>query len=104
VVDDEEAIRELAQIVLEAAGMTVLSATDGSEGIALFRRNAASIDAVVLDVTMPSMTGDEVLRKIRKTHPRCPVVLSSGFSEYDVAGSLLDDPFVLFLQKPYAPE
>ena len=73
---------------------------DGAKAMGLFRAHAGEIGAVVLDLTMPVMDGRQVLGQLRAIDPGVRVVLSSGFSEHDLAarGETGDE---LFLQKPY---
>jgi CheY-like chemotaxis protein len=102
-VDDESAVRNLAKQTLKRVGFTSLSAGDGQEGLTLFRESRAEIGAVLLDLTMPGMDGQEVLREIRALSPELPVILSSGFSQDQALPALQGDPRTHFLQKPYAP-
>ena len=63
---------------MRGVGFTVLSATDGQRGVDLFRAHADEILLVLLDVTMPRMNGEEVLRRIREIRPDIKVILCSG--------------------------
>lgn len=102
VVDDEEAIRGMAETTLGLAGYEVTTAEDGLAGWNLIREQPDGFICVLLDITMPKMTGDEVLERIRQIRPRLPVILSSGFSTNEAVFSRLsDDPFTHFLKKPY---
>ena len=76
VVDDDEGVRELAEVTFQRAGLRVLLARDGREGLALFRRHADEIQAVVLDRTMPTISGDTVFEEIRRTRPNTAIVLT----------------------------
>ncbi len=100
IVDDEEPIRSFARRALERAGYRVLAAPDGVEAMDLFRAHGADIGVVLLDLTMPIMDGREVLGRLRAIDPGVRIVLSSGFSEHDLAarGEAGDERF---LQKPY---
>jgi PAS domain S-box-containing protein len=100
IVDDEEPIRRFARRALERVGYRVLDASNGAKAMGLFRANLGEIGAVVLDLTMPVMDGSQVLRQLRAIDPGVRVVLSSGFSEHDLAvrGEAGDE---VFLQKPY---
>jgi len=101
VVEDEVKVRELDRLILEGAGYRVLLAADGHEGVEEFKRKADEIDLVLLDMTMPKMSGVEALAEIRRTRPDVIVVLTSGYAEEDISGSFEDTGRVLFLQKPY---
>ena len=103
VVDDEEPIRRLAKTVIEGAGLTVLTAADGTEALQVFRDHADQIHAVLLDVTMPGMDGAEVFQHINKIHPEVRVVLCSGYNEQEVSGRLGENRPAGFLCKPYRP-
>jgi DNA-binding NtrC family response regulator len=101
VIDDEEVIRTLALRILEKAGHTVLTATSGEEGVALFRQPGATINLVVLDARMPGLSGEQTLRQIRDSAPCMPCILSSGSLEIeqDLADELRSNTW--FLRKPY---
>jgi PAS domain S-box-containing protein len=101
VVDEEPAVLELARTVLERAGCAVLTAGNGVDALALYDHDPQGIDAVLLDLTLPSLGGLETLRALRAIRPDARVILSSGygvgeaFEEADrlaVAG-LLDKPY-----------
>ncbi len=106
VVDDEETVRSVAAATLERCGFQVRIATNGRDGLAVYRDLAADIRAVVLDLTMPILGGDEVLVELRSGSgpgATVPVLLSSGYSSSDVAGNLQRFAPIQFLQKPYSP-
>ena len=103
VVDDDPCIRRTAKRILEQAKHTVVTASDGQEAIDVFA-NHRGIDAIVLDVSMPRMGGDEVFRKIVEIDPSANVILSSGHTQKQALqnfGSLKPLSVVL---KPYLPE
>jgi two-component system cell cycle sensor histidine kinase/response regulator CckA len=104
VIDDDEGVRELAKDVLLRAGLTVLTAGDGHEGVKLFDLHADSIRVVLLDRTMPSLSGADTLDAIRAIRPEAKVVLVSGYSEERVASELAGRGPSGFLKKPFTPE
>ena len=57
---------------------------------------------MILDLTMPGLSGDECLREIQRLSPSVPVVLSSGYSEHEVSQRVGDLAFAGFIQKPYS--
>ncbi|HWO10770.1 MAG TPA: PAS domain-containing protein, partial [Polyangiaceae bacterium] len=79
-VDDEDLVRTTSSVMLEDAGFRVLAAADGQEGLELFERHMAEIDAVILDLTMPRLDGEQCLRRLRALRPGIPVLLMSGYS------------------------
>jgi DNA-binding response OmpR family regulator len=99
-VDDEPMIRELGRAVLEQAGFRVLTADDGDTGVEAFAAHRAGIGLVVLDVTMPRLTGAEAFRRIRMIDPAARVIFSTGFAAEDISSL----PGALgVLPKPYRP-
>jgi two-component system, cell cycle sensor histidine kinase and response regulator CckA len=101
VVDDEEVVRGLLTGVLVSEGFSVLQARDGSEALTVFQPRASSIDLVILDMIMPGMKGEEVLRKLRETAPRVRVIVSSGFMTEEQRDKLREYGVDGFLDKPY---
>jgi len=103
VIDDEEAVRSVARAILPHFGYQVLAACNGSEGIKMFETEGAQVSAVLLDLTMPDLSGEEVLCRLKRLRPELPVVLSSGYRESRKLGGFLREPTVAYLQKPYLP-
>lgn len=100
VVDDEPNIRDVICFALDRAGMTTITARNGSEAMMAFRRNG--IDLVVLDIGMPQMDGLEVCRQIRKTSDLPILFLSARDEEIDrILGLEIggDD----YVTKPFSP-
>ncbi len=103
VVDDEETVRTVARLSLEKCGFRVVSAEDGRKAVAVFKEQSASIDLVLLDMTMPHMNGEEAYREMRRVRPDIKVILSSGYNEMDAAGRFAGKGLAGFIQKPYRP-
>ncbi|HSD52283.1 MAG TPA: response regulator [Candidatus Methylomirabilis sp.] len=101
VIEDELLMCEVAREMLEAHGLTVLTATDGQEGMALFREHAQDLRAVLLDLKLPGKSGEEVLREIHHVHPQTPVILVTGLEERTARPSLAGLPVAGFIQKPF---
>ncbi len=101
VIEDELLTCEVAREMLEAHGLTVLTATDGLEGVALFREHAQDLRAVLLDLKLPGMSGEEVLREIHHVHPQTPVILVTAVDETTARPRLAGLPVAGFIQKPY---
>jgi two-component system cell cycle sensor histidine kinase/response regulator CckA len=103
VVDDEEAVRIVAKMTLERFGFSVLTAGDGQEALECFRAHAGEITAVLLDMTMPKMSGEEVFQELRRIRPDIPIILSSGYDEEDAVSLFTGQKLAGFVQKPYRP-
>jgi len=103
IIDDEPMILNIAAEILEQSGFSVITAADGEEGLAKFRQNPDT-SLVLLDLTMPRMSGDEVFRELRKIKPTVRVLLSSGYNEQDTTSRFAGKGLAGFIQKPYGAE
>ena len=103
-VDDDPDVREVAEHMLRDLGFEVRTAAGGREALEMFRAGSDMIAAVVLDMTMPELSGDEVLAALRQIGPETPIVLMSGFSKRYAAERIRGDARCSFLQKPFGPE
>lgn len=101
VVDDEQTVRATAASMLRRAGYEVRTAVDGFEGVEAFRKAAAEIRLVLLDLTMPHMDGVEALRHIRRIKSDACVLLMSGYSEQDAVEQFSGEVLAGFVQKPF---
>jgi len=101
VVDDEEIVRKTAKVCLEKHGYRVLTAANGLEAVERFRERVAEIDAMILDLTMPVMGGEEALRRLREAGANMPVILSSGYTEADARRRFGANGLATYVQKPY---
>jgi two-component system, cell cycle sensor histidine kinase and response regulator CckA len=101
VVDDEEAVLEVAARMLQRIGYRVITAGDGQTGIARFQEHARQIVCVLLDMTMPHVSGEAVGRAILAIDPGARIVMMSGYAEDDTLGRLSDLKLAGFLQKPF---
>ncbi len=101
VIDDERLVRKSTCRVLKVLELRTLEADDGASGLALAREHAGELTGVVLDLTMPGMSGREVFQRLRAEHPALPVLLLSGYSEQEVQ-DLVMLPKVAFVAKPYS--
>jgi signal transduction histidine kinase/ActR/RegA family two-component response regulator len=101
VVDDEPLVRELAKNLLERTGFHVLSAGDGEEAIAIYRREADRIDLILLDYIMPRMNGVQVLKELQQLDPEVCVLFSSGYHTDHEVDQLLAAGARAFVPKPY---
>ncbi|MBN2233084.1 MAG: response regulator [Deltaproteobacteria bacterium] len=104
VIDDEEAVRETVSLMLTHSGYDVLVAASGSEGIDIFRRRMNDVRLVLLDLTMPKMSGEEVFRELRRLRPEVPVIIASGFNEQEVVHRFAGKSLAGFIQKPFRLE
>jgi len=101
VVDDEEAVRNVARMMLERVGFTVLTAVDGRQGLEVFQQRADELTGVLLDLTMPHMNGEEAFRAMRRIRADVPIILASGYSEHDTSAQFAGKGIAGFIQKPF---
>ena len=90
--------------VLEQEGVEVVRAEDGARGVALFREQRKRIGLVLLDLSMPGLSGEETFRRLREIDPSVPVILSSGYDHDEARGRFGEGTPAGFIQKPYRPE
>ena len=81
VVDDEKSLVDIIQTTLEGLGYTVVPCTDAEEALKLFQSDPDHYDLVITDLTMPHMTGLELIQSFFTSRPKLPVILCTGFSE-----------------------
>ena len=79
-VDDEEALRVVTKKMLEHLGFEVLMAANGQEALEIYRQKGKNIEAVLLDLTMPEMDGEETFRELKKIDENVKVIVASGYS------------------------
>ena len=102
VVDDDEAVRALAVRFVRRLGLQALEAADGHLALACFREHAATINCVLLDLTMPRLDGVATFRELQRLRPGIRVVLCSGYSQQDAVRRFGGEGLSGFLQKPYS--
>jgi PAS domain S-box-containing protein len=100
-VDDDERVRNVNELLLRNIGFDVLAVANGRDAIREFERRAEEVRVVVLDVTMPDLGGDQVLKELRKRRSDVPVLLCSGYSEEEMSDRFTPEEMASFLQKPY---
>ena len=104
VVDDDERVRLVARHMLERSGFTVLTARDGCEGVSTFGASRDRVSLVLLDLTMPTLGGEEAFRAMRRMRPDVRVVLMSGYSSHELAARYGAEGLAGFIQKPFRLE
>lgn len=103
VAEDEPLVLELTRASLAAAGYKVLTAANGVEALAVIESRAQELDLAVLDVVMPQLGGEAVLRRLRELRPRIPVVFATGYGR-NTHDNQSEQESIALLQKPYVRE
>jgi two-component system cell cycle sensor histidine kinase/response regulator CckA len=103
VVDDEEVVLGMAEASLMSFGYRPLLAGNGRSAVEIVAESGNRIRAVVLDLTMPEMSGEETLQQLRAIQPGLPVIIASGYGETEINERFEGQTISAFLQKPYTP-
>ena len=104
VVDDEENIREITRATLEKFGYRVLTATDGTDAMALYAQHKDEISLILTDIAMPYMDGTALIRAVRRIDPTSKIVAMSGLMNSEQTAELQHLNVNAFLSKPYTAE
>jgi DNA-binding NtrC family response regulator len=98
IVDDDHGQRSLLETFLRAQGFRTQSAASGEAALQLLAEGTFAM--MISDVRMPGMSGLEMLRRVRQTHPALPVLLVTAFADIRSAVTAMRDGAVNFLAKP----
>ena len=100
-VDDEPDVRKLGKQMLERLGFEVKLASNGIEALEIYRENPEMFALVVMDLTMPLMNGRETYLELCKINPAVKVLISSGYSESEIASRFPGETIAGFIEKPF---
>lgn len=101
VVDDEDSVLGIAKTMLERQGFEAITAHDGVEALKLFKEKMDAIVLAIVDLTMPRMSGGELIHALHEIKPGLRVVLSSGYNEQEAVAQSHGERMAGFIQKPY---
>ena len=104
VVEDEQAVRNLACRVLREQGYDVLQAANGEEALDILTTAEREVHLVVSDVVMPAMNGRELSEHLSELRPGLPLLYMSGYTDGDMLQIGVQTSARNFLPKPFAPE
>lgn len=100
VIDDEDIVLQTTRAILEQSGYQVITAANGELGVEAVRKHKNQLAAVILDLTMPVMGGEEALGRIKEFAPSVPVILSSGYDASQAMARFGENLLAGFLHKP----
>jgi two-component system cell cycle sensor histidine kinase/response regulator CckA len=103
VVEDDDRVRAVAERVVHLTGCQPLAAPDGHTALTLAERHGPELALVLTDVKMPSMSGHELVRRLREAAPQLPVVFMSGYAQELLDSVDLMDGLTRFIAKPFTP-
>ena len=102
VVDDDDDILLITKMMLERNGFRAVTANSGLEGIDIFTCRCKDIILAVVDFSMPSMGGDQVVGAMREINPSVPIILSSGLDEQEIEQYSKDLNLAGWIKKPFS--
>jgi CheY-like chemotaxis protein len=100
--DDDAPIRKVLSRALARFGLTVAEVSDGVEALELVQAAPGRFQLVILDLTMPRLSGDEALLRIREVAPDLPALILSGFLEEEIRERIGNAARVSLLHKPFS--
>jgi PAS domain S-box-containing protein len=103
-VEDDRSVRNLVERVLNSRGYKVLSAEHGVDALELASARDGTIDLVLTDIVMPTMSGREMVDALRMRRPGVRVIYMSGYTDDEIVRRGLHDPTMSFIQKPFTAE
>jgi DNA-binding NtrC family response regulator len=98
-IDDDQSLRRVIEYSLVENGFAVSPATSGEEGLALFQNEP--FDVVITDITMPGMSGMDVLEKVRRADPGLPVIIITAYGTIESAVSAMKQGAFDYITKPF---
>jgi CheY-like chemotaxis protein len=104
VVEDEPQLRNLLEIILQDLGYRVASASNGHEGIELFKKHEDEFAIVVTDLDMPGMNGLDVATILSQRKPSTKIIVTSGYLDTSTRDQARQRGVAKIIQKPYDPD
>jgi two-component system cell cycle sensor histidine kinase/response regulator CckA len=102
IIEDDDEFRKVESAILEKLGYTVYTASDGIEGIEIFKAKNGKISLVVLDLVMPKMNGWETLSEMRKIKPAIPSLFVTGYGLDGAYMKYIPEEGIDIIQKPFS--
>jgi PAS domain S-box-containing protein len=104
IVDDDEEVRVVLREMLEELGYAVFSCKDGIEAVEYYKINHGSLDAAIVDLSMPRMSGHECIKLFKQINPTARILVSTGYNLVSDTQSLIVKGIAGFVQKPFQRE
>jgi CheY-like chemotaxis protein len=101
IVEGEDSLRASVSKMLQKMGFSVIGAGDGPTAIETFRGNASKIDVVLLDATLPGMSGPDVFVYLKRIRPDVKVIVTTAYSQSTVLNAINERDLWAFIRKPY---
>jgi CheY-like chemotaxis protein len=101
VIEDETSLAQMVSITLDSHGYKTIVASNGVEGVELYRKQNKEIDLVMTDMDLPEISGHVVFQRILKMNPEVKLIFTSGFVEPEMKSRMYSLGAKDFLEKPY---
>jgi signal transduction histidine kinase/CheY-like chemotaxis protein len=101
VIEDEDILRNAVVKMLRSSGFAVLEAAEGTVAMDILRANGASVDAILLDMTIPGASSREIVAEAAQRRPDIKVLLTSAYTKEMIAGEMTAPQIRGFLRKPF---
>lgn len=102
IVDDEPMILKLFSKFADKLGYKPVIAETGSEALEIFESHKEDFSLIILDLTLPDFTGDQLLPIFRERDPQIPILIATGYAEKDITQLFAkEDDLTAFIQKPF---
>jgi CheY-like chemotaxis protein len=102
VVDDEKSVLRICTKMVQLIGFNVITASDGLDAVAKYRKHQDEIELVLMDLTMPNMDGLTAMAEIYSIRPDIKVILSSGYNKEELSERITGKAPSGFIRKPYS--
>jgi len=103
-IDDEEVVRDIGSDMLKTMGLKCLTAANGAEGIEIFKKNAAEVTLVILDIEMPGISGEKVFHILRELRPEIKILIASGYGREYLESEIFKAKISHYIPKPFKIE
>lgn len=104
VVDDEVQVRNITELMLSQFGFEVITARDGHDALDILDQRVEEVGLVLMDLSMPRLSGEETFSRMRESHTHLKVVFTSGYDPSEVGSALDAEGVHGFLKKPFELE
>lgn len=100
-IDDEAVVREIGTEMLESMGISCITAENGEEGIRIYKESSSDIGAVILDIEMPGLSGNQVYDILKQINPEIKILITSGYAQAHLETKYFKRKLDHFMPKPF---
>ncbi|MGC2063345.1 MAG: response regulator [Thermodesulfovibrionales bacterium] len=104
VIEDDHSVRNIVREMLQRSGYTVMEASDGAEGVDVYRNHGKGIHLIISDVIMPKKNGRQVYDEIKQLNSNAKVLFMSGYSADILDNRIIRENGHNFIAKPMRPQ